>query len=102
MNTVTALLSRCACVIGGIRMAALAAGCTALAFAYFQDHSPILQSGEVQVVRGFITRTGDPALIAAYNAAVSDGELSRAEAEGLIERAKAAPPIFLLTIPPKK
>ncbi len=82
-------------------MAALAAGCTALAFAYFQDRSPTLQSSEVQVVRGFITRTGDPALIAAYNAAVSDGELSRAETEGLIERAKAAPPIFLLTIPPK-
>jgi len=53
-------------------------------------------------VRGFITRTGDPVLIAAYNATVSDGALSRAEAEGLIERAKAAPPVFLLTIPPKK
>nr|EKU8044355.1 hypothetical protein [Pseudomonas aeruginosa] len=83
-------------------MVALAAGCTALAVAYFQDHSPALQVSEVQVVRGFITRTGDPVLIAAYNAAVSDGELSRAEAEGLIERTKATPPIFLLTIPPKK
>ncbi|MFU3086429.1 hypothetical protein ACM7M6_27730 [Pseudomonas aeruginosa] len=102
MNAVIALFSSCPSLKRALPMAALAAGCTALAFAYFQDHSPILQSGEVQVVRGFITRTGDPALIAAYNAAVSDGELSRAEAEGLIERAKAAPPIFLLTIPPKK
>jgi len=41
-------------------------------------------------------------LIAAYNAAVADGELSSAEAEELIESAKAAPPIFLLAIPPKK
>lgn len=76
--------------------------CTALVFAYFQDYSPALQAREVQVVKAFISLTGDPALIAAYNAAVSDGELSRAEAEGLIETAKATPPIFVLATPPKK
>ncbi|EPK8551051.1 hypothetical protein L4P07_003734 [Pseudomonas aeruginosa] len=102
MNTVIALLSSRPSLKRALPMVALAAGCTALAVAYFQDHSPALQVSEVQVVRGFITRTGDPVLIAAYNAAVSDGELSRAEAEGLIERTKATPPIFLLTIPPKK
>ncbi|EPB7784228.1 TPA: hypothetical protein ACPWS4_004838 [Pseudomonas aeruginosa] len=102
MSTITALLSSRPPLKLALPMAALAAGCAALAFAYCQDSSPPLQPNEVQVVRGFITRTGDPVLIAAYNATVSDGALSRAEAEGLIERAKAAPPVFLLTIPPKK
>ena len=102
MNTVIALFSSRPSLKRALPMAALAAACVALAFAYFQDLSPPLQPSEIQVVRGFITRTGDPALIAAYNAAVSDGGLSRAEAEGLVERAKATPPIFLLTIPPKK
>lgn len=83
-------------------IAALVGGCAALAFEHFQASVQPLQPGEVHIVKGFISRTGDPALIAAYNAAVADGELSSAEAEELIESAKAAPPIFLLAIPPKK
>lgn len=102
LSTITAQLSSRPPLKLALPTAAIAAGCVALAFAYFQDSAPPLRPDEVQVVRGFITHTGDPVLIAAYNAAVSDGELSRAEAESLIERAKAAPPIFLLTVPAKK
>lgn len=102
MSATTARLSSRPSIKRFLPVAVLLGGCAALALAYLQDSAQPLQPSEVQVVRGFITRTGDPALIAAYNAAVADGGLTNVEAEELIERAKAAPPIFLLTVPPKK